>query len=282
MDTGEKSLDSGHESLQESGKVNDRYFAYVYRDPRTLQVLYAGYGTQPGRAYSVGHNQKIVTTVESGEGFEIMLAGPYRDEMEARNVESALVSALSPNFNLIEQPGLKFRHLGVPEELGSRRTEPALSIHEVGRRAGGALIVYCNLTTELKSGEEKLSPTNFSDEVILNNIRDHWMVKKFIPGWVERPETSPKALVAVQGPVKDRIIVASCLIDSTLWASTPSAPWDKHVHRVPLQPEAGLDIGGIRGRRIDVKFNSGPPNYIMWVDDDGLVLHGYRVTGTRG
>lgn len=258
----------------------ERYFAYIYRDPRTLEVLYAGYGTSPGRAYSVGHNRKVKKLVDDGEGFQILISGPYRDEAEARNVESALVSALAPDLNLIEQPGLRFRPLGVPEEYAVRLSEPLLSIHDVGKRAGGALIVYCNLTTELKSGVEKLSPINFRDEVLLENIREYWKVKKFMPGWVSQPETSPRTLVAVQGPPSDRIVVASCAIDTASWSDTPAAPWDKHVHRVPILEAAGLDVASLRGRKVNVKFGAGPANYIMWVDADGLVLHGYRRKGT--
>lgn len=257
-----------------AGQLEDKYFAYIYRHPQSLQVLYVGYGTRPGRAYSVGHNRKIANVVESGEGFEILIAGPYRDEEEARNVEAALVSALSPDFNLIQQPGLKFRHLGIPNDLGSRRAEPPLSIHDIGIQTGGALIVYLSATAQLKSGDAKLTPINFDDETVFNNIRGHWYVRKFIPQWLADPSTSPRALVAVQGPVKDRIVVASCAIDPLRWGTTPTAPWDSTVHEVPLFEDQGLDVAQVRGRRIDAKFGQGKANYIMWVGGDGFVKHG--------
>lgn len=263
-----------------SSDSEEKYFAYIYRDPKTLEVLYAGYGTRPGRAFSVGHNRGVTDRVENGEGFQILISGPYRDEQEARNVESALVSALAPDLNLIEQPGLRFRPLGVPQEYSSRQTEEHLSVHDVGRMSGGALIVYCNLTSQLKSGNEKLSPTNFGDEVILRNIREYWKVKKFIPGWVENPDSSPRALVAVQGPPSERIVVASCAIDVASWRDTPAAPWDRHVHRVPVLEDQGMDVASLRGRRVRVKFGAGPANYIMWIDGSGLVLHGYRMKGS--
>ena len=261
--------------------TDEKYFAYIYRDPKTLKVRYAGYGTAPGRAYSVSHNDKIADEVENGEGFEILIAGPYRDEEEARNVESALVSAYSPEFNQMQQPGNRFRHLGVPNELGVRRTLPRLNVHDVGRITGGALIVLCNLTTQLMSGAAKVGPTNFTDDVVFSNIQDHWMVKKFMPDWIENPHNSPKVLVAVQGPVKDRMIIGASAIAINGWSTTPTAPWDKHLHTIPLMKESGLDVNELRGRQIDVKFGSGPPNYIMWIDGSGLVRHGYMIKGTN-
>ena len=90
-------------TTDDSISIEAKYFAYIYRDPKTLKVRYAGYGTRPGRAFSVGHNEKVAKVVEDGEGFEILIAGPYRDEEEARNVEAALVSASSLDLNLIQQ-----------------------------------------------------------------------------------------------------------------------------------------------------------------------------------
>ena len=266
-------------TTDDSISIEAKYFAYIYRDPKTLKVRYAGYGTRPGRAFSVGHNEKVAKVVEDGEGFEILIAGPYRDEEEARNVEAALVSASSLDLNLIQQPGKKFHPLGVPNELGIRRTLPPLDVHEMGRIAGGALVVYCNLTSELKNRESKVGPTNFTDEVVFSNIQDHWMVKKFLPGWVSDPSTSPKLLIAVQGPPADRMIIGSARIDNSLWVTTPVAPWDKHVHRVPLVKSEGLDCSELRGRRASIKFGAGAPNYVMLVDADGLVIHGYQLKG---
>jgi hypothetical protein len=230
----------------------------------------------------VSHNDKISDLVESGEGFEILIAGPYRDEEEARNVEAALVSAHSPDLNLIQQPGQKFRHLGVPNEIGSRRTMPHLDVHEVGRITGGALIVLCNLTTQLKSRSSKVGPKNFTDDVVFSNIQDHWYVKKFLPEWIQNPESSPRVLVAVQGPTQDRIIIGAAEIDVEGWADTPVAPWDKHLHTIPLVKSRGLDVDELRGRQIDVKFGTGPSNYIMRVDGDGVVLHGFKMKGKTG
>lgn len=259
--------------------MNENYFCYIYTKPDSGKVLYVGYATDASRAYTDGHNEHIMKFVDSGQPFNISISGPYRDEEEARNVEAALVSALNPEFNQIDQPGNRFRPLGVPQQLSSRRTAAMLDAHEIGRLTGGCIIVFCNLTSQLKSGEKKVGPTTFSDDVVVENIKGHWAVKKFISTWAENPVTSPKHLVAVQGPVKDRIVIASVKINGKGWAQTPAAPWDPNLHEVPLHVEPELDALGLRGRRVNIKFGAGTPNCTMVVDGSGLVLHGYRLRG---
>jgi hypothetical protein len=261
---------------------SDKHFCYLYRDPKTQKILYVGYGIDPQRAHTAGHNAEVEALGNDGVGIEIWIAGPYESEWAARNVEAALVSAISPELNRIEQPGIKFRPLGMPGHLFERRSLPILNVHQVGELAGGAIVVYCNFDSQLKSGKQKLTLTNFSDDVVFDNIQDHWWVKKFMPQWIERPETSPKTLVAVQGPKNDRVIVGSASIDINGWSTTPAAEWDHKVHRIPLHRENGLDNHELRGRRIDVTFNSSAWNYVMVVDPSGLVLHGYKLKGLKG
>lgn len=257
----------------------DKYYCYLYRDSKTHKVLYVGYATYADRALTPGHNEDVLALSKGNRQFDTWIAGPYESEEAARNVEAALVSAISPELNRIEQPGIKFGPLGLPSHLVGRRSMPELDVHDLGRIGGGAIVVYCNFTSELKSGKPKLTLTNFSDDVVFDNIQDHWWVKNFIPGWVEHPETSPKTLIAVQGPKSDRIIVGSASIDVNGWSTTPAAEWDPKVHRIPLYREGGLDNHELRGRRVNVTFNSSAWNYVMVVDSTGLVLHGYKLKG---
>lgn len=260
----------------------EQFFVYLYRDAGTERIRYVGYATNADRAFTDGHNELVEGALDRGEVFDIMIAGPFRDEAEARNVEACLVSAIGPELNKIDQPGVKFRPLGVPAALADRRIQPRLGIHEIGRVTGGALVVICSLTSTLKSGMKKVSPTNFTDDVVFANIQDHWNVKKFKDGWSKDRDTSPRVLVAVQGKPTDRIVIGSALISPDGWEETPAAPWDKNVHRIPLDHSAGLDNFDLRGRRVDVKFGAGSGNTIMWVDGTGYVHHGYKVKGTRG
>jgi len=259
--------------------MSEKYFCYVYRRPENGKILYVGYATDASRAYTDGHNLQVSKYVNSGQKYEINISGPYRDEEEARNVEAALVSILQPEFNQIDQPGNRFRPLGIPQEFSGRRLEAPLDVHELGRLTGGCIVVFCNLTSQLKSGKAKVGPTSFSDDVVLENVKGHWAVKKFIPRWSEVPNESPKFLVAVQGPVTDRIVIASAQIREGGWAETPTAPWDPHLYEIPMLSGTGLDGLSLRGRRVDIKFGAGTANSTMVVDGAGLVLHGYRLRG---
>ena len=261
---------------------HDKYFCYIYKDPKTDELLYVGYGTDPQRAHTPGHNAEVAKLKRRRQQPQIWIAGPYESESAARNIEAALVSAVRPPLNRIEQPGIKFRPLGMPDYLFDRRGKPVLDVHQVSRMGQGAIIVYCNYSSRLKSGKPKLTLTNFSDEVIFHNIEDHWYVRKFLRRWIEDPSTSPRTLIAVQGPPDDRVIVAAAVIDIQGWKSTPTAKWDSSVHRVPLRHDRGLDAYQLRGRRIEVRFGAGKANYIMIGDSTGLVLHGYRMKGKRG
>lgn len=259
--------------------MTEKYFCYIYRRPENGRILYVGYATDASRAYTDGHNDLIMSYVGSGQKYEISISGPYRDEDEARNIEAALVSVLRPEFNQIDQPGNRFRPLGIPQEFSSRRLIPPIDIHDLGRLTGGCIVVFCNLTSQLKSGKAKVGPTSFSDDVILENIKGHWAVKKFIPTWSETPTDSPSYLVAVQGPVNDRIVIASVEIQKDGWAQTPSAPWAPNLFEVPISPSDELDMMNLRGRCVDIKFGAGTANSTMVVDGSGLVLHGYRLRG---
>jgi hypothetical protein len=259
----------------------DKYFCYIYRQARDGRIIYVGYATDASRAYTDGHNERVTRFVSSGEKYEISVSGPYRDEQEARNVEAALVSAIDPDFNLIDQPGMRFRPLGIPEELAQRSREERLDAHEIGRKTGGCIIVYCNLTSELMSGDAKVGPTSFSDDTIFNNIKGHWGVKKFLDIWGNNPTQSPTTLVAVQGNPIDRIVIGSAHIDINGWANASPAPWDARFYEIPLLVEKGLDACELRGRKVDIKFGAGTTNSTMVIDHTGLALHGYRIKGMR-
>lgn len=149
-----------------------------------------------------------------------------------------------------------------------------MTIKEIGHTTGGALIVLSSLTSKLKSGDSKLSPLNFSDDVVLNNIRNHWYVKKFLQTWIADPSTSPKVLVGVQGPPKGRIIVGAVAIDVDGWAATPVGEHDSSVHTIPTVEPTNLDVNELRGRSTsDVVFARGKVFTFIWVDESGKIRH---------
>lgn len=111
------------------------------------------------------------------------------------------------------------------------------------------------------------------------SIHEHWYVKNFLKRWITNPECLPCTLVEIQGPTSDQVIAASAQIDVAGSATTPVAEWDKSVQRPLLHYNRGLDQHELRGRRANVKFGAGKANYVMIVDKEGRVLHGYWMKG---
>ena len=100
---------------------HDKYFCYTYKDSKTGELLYVGYGIDAQRAHSPGHNAEVDKLKRRRQQPQIWIAGPYESESAARNIEAPLVSAVRFRRNRIEQHGTKFRSLGMPEYLFDRR-----------------------------------------------------------------------------------------------------------------------------------------------------------------
>ena len=106
--------------------------------------MYVGYGREVSRSISHrghSHNEELKSWLERNP-FDLQIAGPYRDEEEAKNVESALISGLNPRFNRSPGEGPAFAPLGVPPHLSERTQQPALRLSQIGKMTGGALLVY--------------------------------------------------------------------------------------------------------------------------------------------
>lgn len=115
--------------------------------------MYVGYGTSVDRALAQERdNDKFVKWLEK-QDFDLSVAGPYGSAERGKEVEAALISAIAPEFNRAPGEGPKFRPVGVPPELADRTTLPALSLSEIGKRTGGALLVYLASGDYLKDVE---------------------------------------------------------------------------------------------------------------------------------
>ena len=251
----------------------DKYFTYVYRNPENGKILYAGFATDITRVHEIAHNKNVS---ENSGKFEILISGPYRDKIEALNVEAALISAIDPEWNEVSGAGHQFRPFGVPPELVIRRTEPPLSVSEIGKITGGAIIVLSQESAVLKHNVQKLTPNLFEDGVVLGTIREYWKIKKYLNEWSCNNDLSPKVLVGVQGPIGSRLIVGAVNIDIDGWMDTPTADHDKNVHRIPTITNSSLDCHELRGRKTsNVKFGMSSLTWI-WVDGNGIVRHGIK------
>lgn len=56
----------------------DKYFCYVYKDPKTGELLYVGYGTDAQRAHTPGLNAEVAKLKRRRQQPQIGIAGPHR------------------------------------------------------------------------------------------------------------------------------------------------------------------------------------------------------------
>ena len=175
-----------------------KYFVYLYRT-NSGTPKYVGYGTHVDRALShpgKSHNPKLRAWLERNQ-FDLSVAGPYESAREAKCVEAALISSLSPEFNVAPGEGPRFRPIGVPAKLEERLSQPELSLRQLGRRTGGALLVYLSPGDFLKDGRRKFDPADPDDSVILHDIEGYWALHQLRKRWAAKPKQSPKVLLGV-------------------------------------------------------------------------------------
>jgi hypothetical protein len=195
------------------------HYVYLYRTPAGVPK-YVGYGTDPARAMShagASHNVRLREWLEGGH-LDLVIAGPYRDELEGKHVEAALISALSPEFNLSPGDGPRFLPVGVPSELGDRPALPPLSAAELGQLTGGALLVYLAPGDFLRDGRRKYDPAAPSDEDVLSNMRGVWDIGRHLEGWTSDPKIRP----------------AGARRDSWQESALPLHRWSRQDRHIPL------------------------------------------------
>lgn len=260
-------------SHQLPSEAQSRACVYVYRRLDGT-IVYVGRGLTPDRAqsHSAGsHNTALSALIATGE-YELEIAGPYDPYEVAMEVEAAMISALArPGrhdlYNRTPGNGHKFAPLGVPPELAERPLQPPLTVADVGRMTGGALIVRNSFGAELEPGRPRLDPMQIDPDVLVENIRRYWLIEKLRPGWVNDPSLAPKVVVAAAGPPKRRYVPTSVWLDADRWASVPRHELPLDLARCP-----DLDAGSVRGRLlIDAKFARGRIHHYIWVDGSGVV-----------
>ncbi len=253
-----------------------KYFVYLYRT-NSGTPKYVGYGTRVDRALSHSGNnpnQEFQKWLEKNP-HELTVAGPYGSEREAKSVEAALISCLKPEFNIIAGDGPKFRPIGVPPKLQERVSQPELSLRQLGRRTGGALLVYLSPGDFLKDGRRKFDPADPDDSVILHDIEGYWALHQLRKQWAAKPKQSPKVLLGIYGRnIKHRFVAGAAEIDAEHWLdedlrSPRSGRW-----KVPILDRSNIDACELRGVRVkDVRFTNITSGLFIWVDGSGRVRH---------
>jgi hypothetical protein len=142
-----------------------KHFVYLYRD-RSGRPIYVGYGHSAQRAIShrgASHNKELKGWLAKDD-FDLQLAGPYSSEQEAKAVEAALISSMQPRFNRTPGDGPKFAPVGVPPHLWQRPQMKPLTLGQIGKITGGALLVYLSPGERLRDGRQKFN-AGFPDDV---------------------------------------------------------------------------------------------------------------------
>ena len=253
-----------------------KYFVYLYRT-NSGTPKYVGYGTQVDRALSHpgrSHNPKLRAWLERNQ-FDLNVAGPYESAREAKCVEAALISSLSPEFNVAPGEGPRFRPIGVPAKLEERLSQPELSLRQLGRRTGGALLVYLSPGDFLKDGRRKFDPADPNDSVILHDMEGYWALHQLRKQWAAKPKQSPKVLLGIYGRnIKHRFVAGAAEIDAEHWLdddlrSPRSGRW-----KVPILDRSTIDACELRGVRVkDVRFTNFTSGLFIWVDSSGRIRH---------
>jgi hypothetical protein len=214
----------------------------------------------------------LATFIEAGD-YSLEIAGPYESTEVAAQVEAALISALGLDsdkaslVNKVAGDGLRFVPFGVPSAYAERKLQPPLTIADLGRMTGGALVVRNSFGGDLESGRPRLSAFGDSrDEVVADNIVRHWRLDLVADEWQRDPGSKPFIVVGAAGPVRHRYIPGSLRIDRGQLGTDP-------VREIPVK-DHDLDALNLRGRLLaGVRFKLYAQDHFIWVDGEGQVRH---------
>ncbi|MEU4424973.1 hypothetical protein AB0F81_30500 [Actinoplanes sp. NPDC024001] len=270
------------------------HYVYLFRDPDTARIRYVGKGTGnrlPGwlkaasEIESEAERRPLKRWIEElrETGREPLVETiPAADDEMAQGMEAALISALWDQdiFNKVHGNLRRFTPTGLPESLGGRRYEPALTRQEVAA-AGGAIVVRVS-PKPLDGGERRGTwprmprdadqSDKFLDDVIWQ-LEKWWALDRYLPQWTDQPSRAPKFLLGLAGSPRRLWVYGSLRIDNKRWrrvldggsdpdhTGRPEVPWrDGALVRVPWKypsrkttKAAALDGGRFRGRLAGVQ-----------------------------
>lgn len=251
-------------------------YQYRYRSDGPVRTAYVGYGEDPARAISharTSHNTGLAEWLESNK-FDLRIAGPYPTKEEALHVEAALISAMEPTFNKDPGTGPKFRPLGVLADLADRPAEPPLTLSEIGKLTGGALVVYITSGAVMPDGRPKYDPADPDPETVVIDVEGWWQIDRYVSAWAADPASGPQVLVGVYGRINHRFVIGAYEIATDRWGDNPDENKKAgRLWRVPLTDRANSDASALCGRRIEgLKFGQSRSDHYRIVDGRGRVL----------
>jgi hypothetical protein len=250
-------------------------YVYLYRTPGVAgRPKYVGYGTTPARAltHAAGsHNAALEEWIGQGD-YSMEIAGPYPDAATGHQVEAALISALKPEFNVATGEGNAFVPLGVPPELAERISMAPADEAALARQGGGILVVYLAAGKVMRDGRAMADPSHPNIGIIAADAEAWWQINRHMAGWRERPEETPRTLIAVHGPrPRARFVIGAFAIDVDRLLAGADDLRDGSLWKIPLTNREDADAAGLRGRKLtESTFGQGRHRVYHWLDAHGV------------
>jgi hypothetical protein len=263
------------------------HFVYLYRDERG-QPRYVGYGKDVTRAtahLTKSHNLKFDAFIRENR-FSIEVAGPFKSKKIGLLVETTLISALQPKFNVTKgQSKVRFRPLGVPVDFAKRLSMPALQrdgFLSAQKRKTPMSVLFVTVGDkdfgDGRLGYNLAKPPR--DDQIKERVEKWWQLSRLASQWVKKPKRSPGLLIGINGRPGSQIVIASLKIDRNAWSKAEGYPQGEGKISVPLLPSTNLDAFKLRGRWVDRKaklaFANFPANFFIVLKPDGTSIGGRR------
>jgi hypothetical protein len=262
------------------------HYVYLYRDERG-EPRYVGYGKLVTRANAhliKSHNPQLANFVLEKK-FTIEVAGPFETEATGRVVETTLISALKPKFNVVQgQSEDRFRPLGVPAAYAERLAMPPMKRSDFFSMQTDPPMPVLFVSVGEKDFGDGRAGYDFAappaDEKVLERVEKWWQLSNLIPVWAKKPDQSPGLLVGISGSPGAQILIASILVDRSGWNDAENCPQGGGKIRVPIKPTPKLDACGLRGRRVDraagFAFEGVPAGFFIVLKLDGTLIGGRR------
>ena len=152
----------------------------------------------------------------------------------------------------------------------------SLSISEIGRITGGALLVYLARDTIFDDERTTFDPGLPLDRDAVSNIEKRWDIGSLQEKWKQNPKFAPNILIGIHGAIGHRFIVGSLAIEKTKLGDSRYKTFKGNQNRweVPLTNRTELDECELRGRLVtNVKFGRLSHLLHIWVDSNGRVRH---------
>ncbi len=247
------------------------HFVYIYRDA-SGKTCYVGYGQSNAQAFenmAQTYNKRLRELVNS-KSLTLEIAGPFDSQATALAVESALLSALLPAVESARGQTIhRFRPLGVPPQYAERvamaplTSDDLIEILDAQNSPSFLCVHLANIDFVgadgiARRGYDPANPP--SDEEIANRVKGWWRLETKLAEWQRHPMQSPAILLAIHGDIDNQFVFASLATDRDSWDKAARDAADETLYEVPVKENLGLDVAGVRGRRIarkvGLKFNA--------------------------